>query len=91
MASVIKVLGSEQTFTVANTFSPDVSTAVGGWNVVRVLNTATVVGVITINSTPSANITIAGGGELIIEKAANTTMTGSAATLLGVSIAFKNN
>ena len=93
MASILKVLGQEQAFTTPNTFAPSTvtGTTIAGWNLVRVLNTAGAVGVITINSTPSANITLAAGQEMIVKKASNTTITASASTLLGVLVAYENN
>ena len=90
MASILKILGQEQAFAVANTFSPDAPTSVAGWNLVRVINTAAATGVITVNSTPSANITIGAGQDIIIKKASNTSITGSAVTLLGVLVAYES-
>jgi hypothetical protein len=91
MATLLKVYGQEQTFTSANTFSTSNSTMTSGSNVVRVVNTGNTSGVITINSTPIANITILGLTDIIIKKFANTSMTASTAGLLGVEIDFENN
>jgi len=91
-ASVTKVLGQEQIFTSANTFSSANSTMVSGWNIVRVINiSTTAVAVITVNTSPVSNISILPLNEIIVKKAANTTMTASSANLLGVSIAYESN
>ena len=91
MASIIKLEGQEQQFTTSNTFSSANSTQTEGWNCVRVINTGTASHVVTVNSTPVANITIMGSGEMIIRKSANTPMTASSSELLGVLVAYENN
>jgi len=92
MASIVKVVGQEQAFTSANSFSSAASNQVAGWNVVRVVNVSnSTPAVITINSSPTANLTVLPLGELFLEKASNTTITASSANLLGVQVAYKNN
>lgn len=91
MASIIELRGTEQAFTSANTFSGANSTVDAGWNIVRVINTGTVAAIITVNNTVSSNITLMPSAEIIIKKAANTTMAASNASILGVLIAFENN
>ncbi len=91
MGSLIKVIGQEKTFTTANTFSNANSTMVAGWNCVIIVNISNTAAVVTVNSTPTANLTILGSSEIIIKKSQNTAIMASNASLLGVLIAFENN
>lgn len=90
MGNLIKVIGQEQTFTVANTFSSANSTMISGWNCVRIVNISNTTAVVTVNSTPTANLTILGSSEIMIKKSQNTAITASNSSLLGVLIAFEN-
>lgn len=92
MASIFKLTGTEQAFTSPNTFSSANTSTADGWNTVRIINSNTTTAfIVTVNTNPTANITVLPLTELIIEKAANTTITAQNAALLGTSIAFKNN
>jgi hypothetical protein len=92
MASLIKLIGQEQTFTTPNTFSSANSTQIAGWNAVRVVNISTTTAyVVTVNNAVVANCTILPLGEIIVKKSANTPMTASSSNLLGTLVAFENN
>jgi hypothetical protein len=90
MAEIIKVLGNEQAFTVANTFSSANTTSFR--NLVRVVNSSNAAAVIVFTNTTSssqlANLTVLPYTEVIVEKATKDTITASAASLLGTPIAF---
>jgi hypothetical protein len=92
MGSIIKIVGQEQQFTTANTFSNVTSNTIEGWNAIRIINTSNSSAyVVTVNTNPVANLTVLPLSEIIIEKAGNTAITASNSALLGVLVAFKNN
>ena len=93
MASVIKLIGTEQVFTTANLFLSTANSTSTGWLCVRILNISTTA-LATVNvaySTGNCTITIAPAGELLLKKPANTLIQANSANLLGTLVAWENN
>jgi len=92
MAEIIKILGNEQTFTSANSFSPTTSNVAAGYNLVRIVNTGNTSAVIVVTNASSttqlANLTVLPYTEIIVKKQSNNTLTASSGNLLGVEIGF---